>query len=653
MLLTSLLQQNQLATEGSKFDNHLMNNYSGRQLPESGTSSPTNVPHLDNTNLSNANNNMALMMGSSMRQGQKRPADEAGMGMGMNSMNMNSMGMMSMGMNMGGMDNNSLHSQLSNQFCSNQGGSMMNERPTKRHFTGTPTPMGGAVPEDKLGSPIHQGFPLRNNLMGASLLNQNQDAQAQRLADYQSSLLASSLANRHAELAQRQLLSRYFSPQLRLNSLATSLATPPSLGLGSLTGHQLPGTASSGAPAPAGLAALLSRPNQEPLQAMAARFQQNQQSPSMAPSDNFCLPTGSGHRSDRLQDAGLMGAGGSMSSSSAANFQGMQNHSMLPNVADMQSAVSAGLGNGNGATDDSASPIPLGIDEDPNWLSEFHVFVRKNLVELCWASSEDVALRNASNRVSSHQVGIRCRCCAHLNPSARAQRSSAFPSSIAQIYQSFTMMLRAHFSSCTEVPPALKEKFLALKSKTTQGATDSKQYWIYSARKLGMVDSDDGIVMTKATTNAARSIPPFGSNTQTGRGGEQSSNMPLVAPNDRQVASDFLYTLLLQASRVRLQANEQRGNKKSLQLGLPGFACRHCCQLGRMGQCRIFPARRRTLPTKVYDLYEHIMRCTACPQETKDLLEMLHDRENYQPKTPGRKEFLDMIWSRLVEQQHS
>jgi hypothetical protein len=70
-----------------------------------------------------------------------------------------------------------------------------------------------------------------------------------------------------------------------------------------------------------------------------------------------------------------------------------------------------------------------------------------------------------------------------------------------------------------------------------------------------------------------------------------------------------------------------------------------------MGQCRIFPARRRTLPTKIYDLYEHLTRCTACPQETKELLGALHERENYQAKTPGHKELLDLIWSRLAEQQ--
>eukprot|EP00797_Seminavis_robusta_P029186 Sro583_g170650.1 n/a (552) ;mRNA; r:24409-26064 len=538
--------------------------------------------------------------------------------------------------------------------------------------------------EEKLGSPSRspirqQGYPLRGSLtnsttglMGVSATHDAQQRMAaSAAADYQSSLLASSLANRHAELAQRQLLSRYFnSPQMRLNSLATSLAAPPAFGLASLAGHQLPGAAATnpsaavaaaaaagqGGNSQASLAALLSLPQADTLQSMTARFhhQQQQANPVLGPTgDAFqgCLPVSgssrnsSHHSAERLQGVAI-NAGPGLGSAGMSSFRSQP--SMLPNVPQAVAAVnnSAVVG-----VDESGAPIALGIDEDPNWLSDFHVFVRKNLVELCWASSEDVALRNASNRVSSHQVGIRCRCCAHLNPSARAQRSSAFPSSIAQIYQSFTMMLRAHFSSCTEVPPALKEKFLALKSKTTQGATDSKQYWIYSARKLGMVDSEDGIVMTPATTTAARALPPFGTNPATGRGGEESSPLPLVAPNDRSVASDFLYTLMLQARRVRLQANEQRGNKKSLQLGLPGFACRHCCSLGRMGQCRIFPARRRTLPTKIYDLYEHLVRCTACPQETKELLEVLHGRENYQPKTPGHKEFLDLIWSRLVEQQ--
>lgn len=535
------------------------------------------------------------------------------------------------------------------------------DRPNKRQFSGH------ALTAEEKVIQQHQHFPLRNGLMGNSLMGNHSHQQAQNLADYQNSLLASNLANRHAELAQRQLLSRYFPAQLQINQFnqyAGNMAVPPSMGLG-LAGHRhmngSMNTNTNGACAPVGqnhpLASLFSQPqgNTGEMNHMTSRFQHPNSAAALAQAEGF-QSSSSGHPRERLQDNSGMPTG--MRRTSQAGLHSTNKEAVL-NTYSVGHALSASSSvrsnsftNALANTGNEASPIPLGIDEDPNWLSDFHVYVRSNLVELCWASSEDVALRNASNRVSSHQVGIRCRCCAHLNPSARAQRSSAFPSSIAQIYQSFTMMLRAHFSSCTEVPPAIKEKFLALKSKTTQGATDSKQYWIYSARRLGMVDSEEGIVMTKATTAAARTIAPFGSEHRSG-GSEESAPLPLVAPNDRALASDFLYTLMLQARRVKLQVNEQRGNKKSLQLGLPGFACRHCCQLGRMGQCRIFPARRRTLPTKIYDLFEHLQRCTACPKETKELLEVLHDRENYQAKTPGHKELLDLIWSRLVDQHHA
>lgn len=486
-----------------------------------------------------------------------------------------------------------------------------NDRPNKRPFSPS------AAQRDNDFS--QHALQWRSNLMSASLLGTSHDIQ--RLSDYHSTLLASSLANRHAELASRQLLSRYLAaPQLRISSLS-ALASSPTLGLQSFPSlssrtSQVGSGISSGAPgASQSLAALLSLPHNDSLNVMAGRF------PAVS-----------------LGQRTAADAGSFRQACSRANPQEHREETKQPERGSLRQDRLAEQGERDGST-------ALGIDEDPNWLSDFHVFVRKNLVELCWATSEDVALRSSSNRVSSEQVGIRCKCCSHLNPSARAQRSSAFPSSIAQIYQSFTMMLRAHFGSCTEVPTHLKEKFVQLKSKTTQGATDSKQYWIYSARKLGMVDSEEGIVMTKKTTAAASSIPPFGSNSEE----PVEPPIPLVGPNDRSLASDFLYTLMLQGRRIKLQANEKRGNKKSLQLRLPGFGCRYCCQVGRMGQCRIFPARRRTLPVKIYDLYEHLMRCSACPKETKDLLELLHEHEDYQAKTPGHKEFLDLVWSRLVD----
>lgn len=137
--------------------------------------------------------------------------------------------------------------------------------------------------------------------------------------------------------------------------------------------------------------------------------------------------------------------------------------------------------------------LALSTDDDENWLSEFLCFVRSQCIEVFSATREDVASRMNSKKVLLGQVGIRCRFCAHLPHRERTGRSSSFPSSISRIYQSLTMMLRDHFTKCHAMPPAIQERYLSLKSNASQGATDSKKYWIESANSLGLVDSSDGI----------------------------------------------------------------------------------------------------------------------------------------------------------------
>lgn len=137
--------------------------------------------------------------------------------------------------------------------------------------------------------------------------------------------------------------------------------------------------------------------------------------------------------------------------------------------------------------------LTLCTDGDENWLSEFLVFVRQECLEVFPASEHDVSSRMNSKKVLFNQVGIRCRYCAHVPPRERTGRASSFPSSINRIYQSLTMMLRDHFTKCRAMPPDVKERYLDLKASTCQGATDSKNYWIRSATKLGLVDSEGGI----------------------------------------------------------------------------------------------------------------------------------------------------------------
>ena len=124
--------------------------------------------------------------------------------------------------------------------------------------------------------------------------------------------------------------------------------------------------------------------------------------------------------------------------------------------------------------------LPLATSDDENWLSEFLCFVRSECVEVFKATPEDVAARMNSKKVLPGQVGIRCRFCAHLPHRERTGRSSSFPSSINRIYQSLTMMLRDHFTKCTAMPPDMRDRYLSLKANASQGATDSKRYWIDS-----------------------------------------------------------------------------------------------------------------------------------------------------------------------------
>jgi hypothetical protein len=212
------------------------------------------------------------------------------------------------------------------------------------------------------------------------------------------------------------------------------------------------------------------------------------------------------------------------------------------------------------------------------------------------------------------------------------------------------MMLRDHFDTCNCIPAATKEKYIALKSSTCQGATEAKKYWTYAALKLGMQDSQDGIIMNKATQAAAALTPPFGSVPgENAIPGGENGPVFLVKSTDQKIISGFLYTLLSHFQRIELLPSERKGNRKSLKTGLPGFGCRYCSKAGRFGLSRVFPARRRTLPVRVADLYDHIRRCNLCPSDTKAILQRLKADEKQEPSQ--EKKFLDLVWERLGHSQ--
>jgi len=193
------------------------------------------------------------------------------------------------------------------------------------------------------------------------------------------------------------------------------------------------------------------------------------------------------------------------------------------------------------------------------------------------------------------------------------------------------------------IPEAGKVRFKTLKTGATQGASHSKHYWYYSAKKVGLIDTDNGIVVNEDSLAAGKSLPPFGSHD--GQATASTQKM-LVVPEDRAIVDNFLYMLMSQACLVNLLPSEQIGCRKSLKDGMPGFGCRHCAEVGWLGLSRIFPARRRTLKSKIDDLYSHLKRCARCPSDVKILLERL-ERQRVSFDTEGERLFFDQIWSRL------
>merc|ERR1712238_427987 len=85
--------------------------------------------------------------------------------------------------------------------------------------------------------------------------------------------------------------------------------------------------------------------------------------------------------------------------------------------------------------------VPLGVEDDTQYLSELQVYTRTNLVEAFSATEEDIIgaysiLGRNNNPLVLGQVGIRCLHCKFENPAKRGQQATSYPSLISDIYNS-------------------------------------------------------------------------------------------------------------------------------------------------------------------------------------------------------------------------
>jgi hypothetical protein len=150
---------------------------------------------------------------------------------------------------------------------------------------------------------------------------------------------------------------------------------------------------------------------------------------------------------------------------------------------------------GRDGLDSSQKRMLLAMPTDIESLSDRQCYVRTDFVEVFAASEKDVASRHSkgAQKLSVGQVGIRCIHCSNVRTRDRAERAVCYPSSISRIYQTVADMQRFHFEQCGQIPEETRRIYKSLKTTRPRGMGSPQGYWIESAKRLNLVDSENGI----------------------------------------------------------------------------------------------------------------------------------------------------------------
>ncbi|KAL3802349.1 hypothetical protein HJC23_007174 [Cyclotella cryptica] len=135
----------------------------------------------------------------------------------------------------------------------------------------------------------------------------------------------------------------------------------------------------------------------------------------------------------------------------------------------------------------------LAMPNDRHCLSETLCIIRNN-VEVFTATTADINAPAPGRKrpIRVGQLGLRCVYC-RMCPNDRVKRAVCFPSSTKRIYRAVIDMKLDHFPCCPYIPPGLKARLEELSAGSTRSTGMTVQYFVKSAKELGMVDMDEGV----------------------------------------------------------------------------------------------------------------------------------------------------------------
>lgn len=292
--------------------------------------------------------------------------------------------------------------------------------------------------------------------------------------------------------------------------------------------------------------------------------------------------------------------------------------------------------------------VSLSLPEDKSALSPLRCFLREQVIAFS-ATEEDIAVRTPTTfSVKVGQVGIACIHCFNQPAKTRLNRAVCFPFSIARIYQSVADIQRFHLGECKMIPDDVKQKFEEFQNSSTKGSKGlaTRQYWVTSAKKIGMVDTEKGIRFGRDPTVPEEKSVSLDILAQVASHAN-SVNRPLVVPEDKPLIAEFLYVVMEQLQACRF--TEADRNKRRLKnIGCIGVECKHCA--GQVDSRKFFWSSVSAVESNFVSVHTHMLECRCVPEELKEKLtdlKKLRKEQTFALKSGSQKAFFSRVWERL------
>jgi hypothetical protein len=302
--------------------------------------------------------------------------------------------------------------------------------------------------------------------------------------------------------------------------------------------------------------------------------------------------------------------------------------------------------------------LELWLSNDNQFLTPFHCFIRKECVEAFTVAETTVPSNSVvpGRNIDPLRVGIQCKFCKHQPIVRRSEWAVCFPSCVRNIYYSIDTWHRRHCSTCFEIPPLIRARISELQRQSRAGIGGNRRYWESSANLLGIVNHAGGGIRFCLDLDFAEHIRANAGSQVTVSLSTSSmpASQPIVHSDDAVTTNPFLYLLFSQMETCLYSEDDiahTKGSKRDVELGRPGFQCKHCN--GQRGYGRYFPSSVDSLALANSDrnLYKHIAKCHSSPPSVKASLEVLFSEQKSRSRCReprgNRRRFFQRVWDRM------